>query len=82
MSFGRKFTVLKKVLVKLLGLFGAPAVMRRSHNGIASPFPPVVTPLPGASRLNIKTIYWFSCFKAVRLAIRKTYRVLVTAFSI
>jgi len=24
-SFGRKFTVLKKVIVKLLGIFGAPA---------------------------------------------------------
>jgi len=37
-SFGRKFTVLKKILVTLLGLFGAPrwhfpppAVIRRPH---------------------------------------------------
>jgi len=38
-SFGRKFTVLKKVIVKLLGIFGgpsrhlaSPAVIRRPHN--------------------------------------------------
>ena len=31
-SSGSKCTVLKKVLVTLLGLFGAPAVIRRSGN--------------------------------------------------
>jgi len=42
-SFGRKFTVLKKVIVKLLGIFGAPAdiwrspaVIRRPHNDPAT----------------------------------------------
>jgi len=41
---------LKKVLVKLLGLFGDPAVIRRPHNYPATgklcpPLPPVVTSL-------------------------------------
>jgi len=48
--FGSKFTVLKRVLVKSLGLFGAPS----SHltppqwfgaRGIVPPLPPLVTPL-------------------------------------
>jgi len=32
MSFGSKCTALKKVLGKLLGLFGAPVVIRRPGN--------------------------------------------------
>jgi len=34
-SFEGKFTVLKKVLVTLLRLFGAPAVIQRSHSELA-----------------------------------------------
>jgi len=40
---GGKFTVLKKVRVTLLGLFGAPAVIRRLGN--CSPLALLVTPL-------------------------------------
>ena len=42
-SFGTKCTVLKEVLVTLLGLFGAPIGIRRPGN--CAPLPPVVTPL-------------------------------------
>jgi len=42
-SFGSNCTVLKKVLVTLLGLFGAPAVIRRP--GIYAPNALLVTPL-------------------------------------
>jgi len=48
-SFGSKFTVLKKVLVTLLGHFGAPAVIRCPHSdkvpGKLCPIAPLVTPL-------------------------------------
>jgi len=33
--FGSNCIVLKKVLVTMLGLFGAPAVIRHSHNDLA-----------------------------------------------
>jgi len=46
MSFGRKFTVLKKVLVKLLRLFGAPIMIQRPEN--CSHLAPPVTPLANA----------------------------------
>jgi len=42
-SFGSKCTVLKKVFVTLLGLYGAPILIRR--RGIVPPLPPLVTPL-------------------------------------
>jgi len=35
--FGRKFTVLKKVLVKMLGLFGNPAEVWRSPHWFGAP---------------------------------------------
>jgi len=40
MSFGSKCTVLKKVLVTLLGFFGDP----RSHSSIVPPLPPRYAP--------------------------------------
>jgi len=43
-SFGSKCTASKKVLVTLLGLFGAPAVFRRPGN--CAPLSPLVTALP------------------------------------
>jgi len=42
-SFGPKYTLLKKVLAKLLGLFGAPG--SDSAPGESCPLAPVVTPL-------------------------------------
>jgi len=42
-SFGSKCTILKKVLVALLGLFGAPIVTRRQGN--YAPLAPLVTHL-------------------------------------
>jgi len=49
-SFGSKCTVLKKIFVKLLGLFGAFAVVWRppqwfGARGIVRPFAPLATPL-------------------------------------
>jgi len=49
-SFGSKCTVLKKVLVTLLGLFGAPIVIRRPGNCA-----PIVAPL-GTTYFDVKTI--------------------------
>jgi len=46
-SSGSKFTVLKKVLVTLLGLFGAPIVTWRPGN--CASLPPLVMPLRGWS---------------------------------
>jgi len=43
MSFGSKCTILKKVLTTLLGLFGAPAVIR--YPGNCDLLSPLVTPL-------------------------------------
>jgi len=48
-SFGSKYTVLKKVLVTLLWLFGAPAAIRRPHSGsspgeLCTPCPPRYAP--------------------------------------
>jgi len=45
-SFRSKCTVLMKVLVTMLGLLGAPIVIRRS--GIVPPWPPRSTPVPSA----------------------------------
>ena len=42
MSFGSKRTLLKKVRVKLLGLFGAPIVIQRPGN--CSPLAPSLRP--------------------------------------
>jgi len=55
-SFGTKCTVLKKVLVTLLGLIGALAVIWRPHSDSASgevypPCPSVVTPLLASCHL-------------------------------
>jgi len=50
MSFGSKCTVLKNVFLTLLGLFGAPAVIRRSPQWCGTPIvirrPGIVAPLP------------------------------------
>jgi len=61
-SFGSKFTLLKKVLVILLGLSGAPAVIRHhpqrfGDREIVPHFPSLVAPLPVTQRLvygNVK----------------------------
>jgi len=50
-SFGSKCTVLKKVLLALLGLFGTPAVIRRSRK--CAPLHPLVTPLDAMLK-NVK----------------------------
>jgi len=69
MSFGRKFTVLKKVIVKLLGNFGgpsrhlaSPAVIRRPHN---DPAPGEFCP-PVAPGLQFTNVPSFACTGGLR----------------
>ena len=68
-SFGRKFTVLKKVLVKLLGLFGAPIMIRRPGN--CAPLPPSLRPCPHDIYVCSEVIWsaaWVKLVSELRLA--------------
>ena len=57
-SFGSKCTVLKKVVVTLLGLFGVPAVIRCPHSDLAPgelcpPWPPSLRPCLFQSKYRV-----------------------------